>query len=98
MTRKKLLTPSHASAFVYDWLDVFQVLSANDTALIDAIEAADAHWLSFWDALIWATAQQNGCSAILSEDMQGGRRLNGVEFINPFSSGAEGRLAALLEA
>ena len=38
------------------------------------------------------------CSAILSEDMQDGRRLNGVAFINPFSSGAEARLAALLEA
>lgn len=97
-TRKKLLTPSHASAFVHDWLEVFPVISADDTSLIDAMEAVNEHRLSFWDAVLWATARQNGCSAILSEDMQDGRRLNGVAFINPFSSGAEARLAALLEA
>ncbi len=97
-TRKKLLTPSHASAFVHDWLEVFPVIAADDTALIDALEAVNEHRLSFWDAVLWATARRNGCSAILSEDMQDGRRLNGVAFINPFSSGAESRLAALLEA
>ncbi len=92
-TRKKLLEPSRASAFVRDWLEVFQVVSATDTALVDAMEAVGEHHLSFWDAMIWATARQGGCSAILSEDMQDGRRLNGIEFINPFSSGATPRLA-----
>jgi len=30
--------------------------------------------------------------------MQGGRRLSGVEFVNPFAGDAVARLAALLEA
>ena len=94
-TRKKLLEPSRASAF---WLDVFQVISANDTALVDAMDAVDEHRLSFRDAMIWATARQIGCAALLSEDMQDGRRLSGIEFINPFSADATARLAALLEA
>ena len=97
-TRKKLLEPSRASAFVRDWLDVFQVISANDTALVDAMDAVDEHRLSFWDAMFWATARQIGCAALLSEDMQDGRRLSGIEFINPFSADATARLAALLEA
>ena len=87
-----------ASAFVRDWLDVFQVISANDTALVDAMDAVDEHRLSFWDAMIWATARQIGCAALLSEDMQDGRRLSGIEFIDPFSADATARLAALLEA
>ena len=95
-TRKKLLEPSYANAFVQDWLEVFQVVSATDTALVDAMEAVNEHGLSFWDAMIWATARQGGCSAILSENMQDGRRLRGIEFINPFSSGATGRLAEFL--
>ena len=95
-TRKRLLEPSHASAFVLDWLEVFQVISAADTALVDAMDAVGEHQLSFWDAMIWAAARQGGCSAILSEDMQDGRRLSGVEFINPFSSGAATRLAKFL--
>ena len=94
-TRKKLLEPSHASTFVHDWLEVFQVFSANYTALVNAMNAVNDHWLSFWDAMLWATALQSGCSAILSEDMQDGRRLNGLEFINPFSESAAPRLATL---
>lgn len=97
-TRKNLLEPARASAFVRDWLDVFHVTSADDTSLVDAMDAVQEHRLSFWDAMIWATARQIGCAAILSEDMQDGRRLSGVEFINPFAADAPARLAALLEA
>jgi len=97
-TRKNLLEPARASSFVRDWLDVFHVTSADDTALVDAMDAFEEHRLSFWDAMLWATARQIGCSAILSEDMQDGRRLSGVEFINPFAADATARLAALLEA
>jgi predicted nucleic acid-binding protein len=97
-TRKKVLDPSRASAFVGDWLVVFDLTSADDTALVGAMDAVREHRLSFWDAMLWATARQAGCSAILTEDMQDGRRLSGVEFINPFASDATVRLAAFLEA
>jgi predicted nucleic acid-binding protein len=96
-TRKHLLEPSHASAFVRDWLDVFQVASADDSVLVDAMDAVEEHRLSFWDAMLWATVRQVGCSAILTEDMQDGRRLSGVEFVDPFSADATARLAVLLE-
>ena len=97
-TRKNLLEPEHASAFVRSWLDVFEVTSADDSALLDAMDAVEEHHLSLWDAMLWAAARQTGCSAILSEDMQDGRRLSGVEFINPFAGDAVTRLTALLEA
>jgi len=97
-TRKNLLELSRASAFVRDWLNVFRVASADDTALVDAMDAVKAHRLSFWDAMLWATAQRIGCAAILSEDMQDGRRLSGVTFINPFAADAAARLAPLLDA
>jgi len=77
---------------------VFQVASADTTALIDAMDAVENHRFSFWDAMLWATARRIGCVAIFSEDMQDGRRLRGVEFINPFAADAEARLAALPEA
>ncbi len=97
-TRKNLLEPARASTFVRDLLDVFHVTSADDAALVDAMNAVDEHRLSFWDAMLWATARQIGCSSILSDDMQDGRRLSGVEFINPFTAGNASRLAVLLEA
>ena len=61
------------------------------------MDVVQEHRLSFWDAMLWATARQAGCSAILSEDLPDGRRLNGAEIINPFAAAAANRLAPLLE-
>ena len=96
-TRKNLLPPASARAFVRDWLGVFEVVSADLAALVDAMDAVEEHRFSFWDAMLWATVRQSGCSALLSEDMQDGRRLGGVEIIDPFAPDTEARLEMLLE-
>ena len=96
-TRKHLLPFARASAFVRNWLDVFQVASADIVALVDAMDAVEEHRLSFRDAMLRATARQSGCSAILSEDMQDGRCLRGVESVNPFTANAAARPQPLLE-
>ncbi len=95
-TRKNLLEPARAGALVRDWLDVFRIAAADGATLVDAMDAVAEHRLSFWDAMLWATVRQSGCSAILSEDMQDGRRLSGVEFVNPFTADAAIRLDPLL--
>ena len=97
-TRKRLLEPSSAKSFIQDWLSVFGIAAADDMTLVDAMEAVEEHHLSFWDAMIWAVARQAGCSAIISEDMQSGQRLGGIEFMNPFSSGTASRLEPLFDA
>lgn len=40
--------------------------------------------LSFWDALIVASAQGAGCTSLLTEDLAHGRELDGVRVVNPF--------------
>ena len=95
-TRKNLLTLERASALVCDWSDVFEIVSAGATTLVDAMDAVKEHRLSFWDAMLWATVRQSGCSALLSEDMQDGRHLSGVEIVNPFAADAATRLEPLL--
>lgn len=94
-TRKKLLEPERARSFILSWVNTFHLAWADSTTLIDAIDAVGEHRLSFWDAMIWAVARRAGCSAMLSEDMQDGRSLGGVAFINPFAEDAEERLEAL---
>lgn len=94
-TRKNLLTPDFASDLVHDWYETFRTVSADDTSLLEAMDASREHRLSFWDAMLWATARQAGCATILSEDMQDGRRLGGVQFLNPFDAGGI-RLSELL--
>jgi predicted nucleic acid-binding protein len=40
--------------------------------------------ISFWDALIVACAQKSGATRILSEDLQHGQIIAGIEIANPF--------------
>lgn len=49
-----------------------------------AVELARDHGLSFYDALIVASAKLAGCATLLSEDMQHGRAFDGVTILNPF--------------
>jgi predicted nucleic acid-binding protein len=49
-----------------------------------ALDAVPRHGLSFWDALIWAAAQENGVPILYTEDFQHGRDVDGVRIVNPF--------------
>ena len=49
---------------------------------------AQDHQLSFYDALIVATAIEAGCDTLFSEDMQHGRSIGGLSIVNPFLDGA----------
>ncbi|MYH32720.1 MAG: PIN domain-containing protein [Gammaproteobacteria bacterium] len=49
-----------------------------------AVELAREHGLNFYDALIVAAALEAGCDQLLTEDMQAGRRINGLAIVNPF--------------
>jgi len=95
-TAKCGLAADTAAHIVNAWRDVFPVHSADETALVDAMDATIAHGLSFWDAMLWATARRAGCRAILSEDFQDGRELGGVVFINPLADSLSPLLAALV--
>ena len=53
----------------------------------DVLAAVDLHLLdkiSLWDALIVRAASKSGCQILLTEDMQHGHVVDGVEIVNPF--------------
>ena len=60
--------------------------------------AVNEHKPSFSGAMLRAAARQAGCPATVSEDMQHGRRLGGVEVVNPFAPHAAAAMATLLDA
>ena len=97
-TRKRLLRPEEASALVDDWLAVFPVAPNAADDLVEAMDARERFSISFWDAMLWATARRAGCSAILSEDFQDGRSLRGVRFVNPFLPENREHIEHLLDA
>lgn len=51
-----------------------------------AFALQDRFQVSWWDALILASAQLLGCRYLLSEDFQMGQRFDEVEVINPFTT------------
>lgn len=47
------------------------------------------HRLNWWDCLIVAAANRQGCSTLLSEDLGDGESLAGVTIRNPFAEGIQ---------
>jgi predicted nucleic acid-binding protein len=45
--------------------------------------------LSYWDALMVAAAQQQGCELLLTEDLKHDQMIDGVRIVNPFLAGPE---------
>ena len=89
VARRKLQAP---------WLEVLEALAMIRRLCGDpvpltvgaheaAVEIASQHNYSIYDAMIVATAIQNGCRTLYSEDMQDGRRFGlSIEIRNPFSA------------
>jgi predicted nucleic acid-binding protein len=81
------------------WDDVQRFLAWNPQAidnkvLVSARGIEERHRLSWWDCLIVAAAQAQGCVLLLTEDMQDGADYSGVSVRNPFTLGvAEERSA-----
>lgn len=83
-TRKKYATHEEVSSFIKELMVVFPVITSSRTTLPLALKVKEDHNLSFWDALLWATAKENGCSLIISEDFQDNVMLGGIKIKNPF--------------
>lgn len=65
-----------------------------DHATIETAWAVESRYrINYWDALVVASAQQQGCDLLLSEDLQHDQRIDGVRIVNPFLVGPD-----LLEA
>ena len=83
-TRKGKMRREDAKAQVVDWQRLFPIIVAQSSTLTMAIQAAISHKLAFWDAIMWATARQNGVDILYSEDFQHGQNIEGVLIENPF--------------
>jgi predicted nucleic acid-binding protein len=67
----------------------FPVVYPNEAVLKVALTGVRTHGLSWFDAQLWAHAEQNGIPELISEDFEHGRYYGRVRVRNPFLSGAE---------
>jgi predicted nucleic acid-binding protein len=86
LTRKLHVDPRTARRKV-EMLAEFDVAAPEVGDILAAIDLHRLHGFSFWDALILRSAQQAGCSVLLSEDFQEGREIDGIRVVNPFRPG-----------
>jgi len=62
----------------------------NDHATVEAAWAVESRFqLSYWDALMVAAAQQQGCTMLLTEDLQHDQQIDSLRIVNPFLTGPE---------
>lgn len=61
-----------------------------DHATVENAWAIESRFrLSWWDALVVASAQQQGCAYLLTEDLQHDQQIDGVRVLNPFLVSSE---------
>ncbi len=63
----------------------WQPLAPSRTTFSKAWEIEDRFGFSWWDSLIVASAVESRCAILLSEDLQDGQEIGGLQIRNPFS-------------
>jgi predicted nucleic acid-binding protein len=81
----QLLDPIKAVREAEEIIDLFEILYPDESVVRAALRATTAYQLSWFDAHMWAYAQVNGLSEILSEDFQNGRLYGGIRTTDPFA-------------
>jgi len=86
-TGRPILTIDESLAQASLLAEAMPVLDVTALIVLEAGRGVRQHGLSYFDAQIWATARLNQIPTIFTEDFVNGRRIEGVQFLNPLASG-----------
>jgi predicted nucleic acid-binding protein len=78
------LTASAAREVVRDYA-VWIESAITAATIARASEIGEIWQISFWDAMILAAAEQSGAERLLTEDLNAGQKIAGIEIVSPFS-------------
>ncbi|HEX3525550.1 MAG TPA: PIN domain-containing protein [Thermoanaerobaculia bacterium] len=81
---RKLSVPTETARRKVELFSRFDLVTNQLEDILTAIDLQRLHQTSFWDALILRAALRSNCSRLYSEDLQSGRKINGLEIVNPF--------------
>ena len=62
----------------------WQIVAPDASTVSLALVGVEEHQMSFWDAMLWATAKQHRLTTILSEDGPTGSTVGDVLYLSPF--------------
>ena len=83
---KKLKLPAAHIRAQLDLYEQFEVVRVTPAIIRAGLDLHQTRSVSFYDAIVLASAQTAGCSVLLSEDMNAGELVGGVRVENPFES------------
>ncbi|MFY0687850.1 MAG: PIN domain-containing protein [Cyclobacteriaceae bacterium] len=81
---KKLRYRSQDVKTIIDEMSHLELIINNLNTIKSAIDVQTINQISFWHSLIVSAAKSAHCKYLLSEDMQHGQKINGIEVANPF--------------
>jgi predicted nucleic acid-binding protein len=87
-TTRKLplpLSAEDAEARTTNFARWWRVIDVTSSAVLEAVRASRRYQLSYWDALIWATAKLNGIFEVFTEDFSDRLLIEDVRFLSPFA-------------
>ena len=61
-----------------------EIVTVQFPTIEQAIDISIVYQLSFWDSLIIAAAEHARCDFLVSEDLNNGQTVRGIQVINPF--------------
>lgn len=85
ITKKGFKDKSEAKEIVVEMTENFMVVPVKQTTVTSAIDLHMRYDYSYWDSLIVATALENGCKTLFSEDLQSGHLIEKrLKIVTPF--------------
>ena len=85
MRRKTHRSTSEINALLDYFSDLWRCDISKELAR-EALSVQDEYGISYYDALIVATAEKLGCTQILTEDLNDGQTYRGMVAVNPFKA------------
>jgi predicted nucleic acid-binding protein len=83
---KKLKLPAQYVRAQLDLYEQFEVVQVTPAIIHAGLDIHQTRSVSFFDAIVLASAHASGCNVIWTEDMNAGEVVNGVCVSNPFAA------------
>lgn len=85
LTKKKLKPKDEAKQIILEMMTSFTIVEIDVLKVITALEINSTYGYTYWDSLILATALQENCDILYSEDMQPNQLIEKkTKIVNPF--------------
>ena len=86
--QKRILSLDEVTEVSDGFMRAIQFVPVDAATINSALKLVKKHKFSYWDSLIIASALENGCTTLYTEDMQDGQVINNrLKIRNPFREG-----------